>query len=144
MHADLLYHRLLAQEGAIEGARKAGTPIPHFPSINSPDQTPTYPTADSKAKPLKPNKKDELPELSDFLKGKLQPHKEDSLRRKLKDMNSLEREMEERSVLEEYRMSMEVAEDFVYHRDKMVEGRKERRTKGKATTFDVVSGWFGW
>ena len=144
MHADLLYHRLLAQEKAIETAQKAGSPIPSFPPINSPDQTPKYPAEDFRLASQNKTQVDELPELPEYLRGKLQPHKEDSLRRRLKDMTPVERELEERSVLGEYHMSIEAAGEFVRHRDTIVEGRQKRRDEGRATTFDVISGWFGW
>lgn len=144
MHADLLYHRLLAQEKAIETAQKAGSPIPQFPPINSPDQTPKYPVEDSKLASQNKTQADELPELSEFLRGKLQPHTEDALRRRLKDMTPAERELEERSMLGEYNMSIEAAGEFVRHRDTIVEGRQKRRVEGHATTFDTISGWFGW
>ena len=140
MHADTLYHRMLAQEKAVEEAKAAGEPIPTFPSILSPNQTPIS-TPESAGVPLAP---DGLPPLSPETLRVMKPEAALGLRKKLKGMDRYAREAEERAVVAELLSAIDTAGEIGMLNSEVADGRKKRREEGKATVGDTVSGWFGW
>ena len=139
MHADTLYHRMLAQEAAIEEAKATGLPTPAFAPILSPEKPAT---SSATAAPFAENGDAEEGEveLSATTKALLRPESQGKLLTRLKELPLSEREVEERSVQMEARASQEIGE-----RVKQVEeGRKRRREEGNASIGDTISGWFGW
>lgn len=151
MHADTLYHRMLAQEKATDEAKAAGQPAPTFAPILSGDtassSSPKSPTTDPPAPapspsapiPSKDKKAKELP-LQQTTQSLLTPQAQQSLRERLKDLTPVEREVEERSVQMEARAVGEMSAQV----KQVEEGRKKRREEGNGTVGDTVSGWFGW
>lgn len=154
MHADTLYHRMLAQEKVIERAKAAGRPEPAFePILGSETAFSGPPTTYTPNESLKPNsatattthtttasEKDTLPPLSPTTKSLLNPASQQKLRERMKDMSTHERELEERSV----QMEARTASDIVGRFKEVEEGRKKRRDAGVASAADTVAGWFGW
>ena len=147
MHADTLYHRMLAQEAAIEEAKTSGLPTPTFAPILSPEKPqstsqqlpqPTTPTSSSSAASVAETGDAEL-ELSATTKALLRPESQGNLLKRLKELPPSEREVEERSVQMEARASREIGERV----REVEEGRKKRREEGKASVGDTISGWFG-
>ena len=147
MHADTLYHRMLAQEAAIEEAKTSGLPTPTFAPILSPEKPrstsqqlpqPTTPASSSSAASVAETGDAEL-ELSATTKALLRPESQEELLKKLKKLPPSEREVEERSVQMEARASREIAERV----RQVEEGRKKRREEGKASVGDTINGWFG-
>ena len=151
MHADTLYHRMLAQEAAIEEAKTSGLPTPTFAPILSPEkpqstsqQLPQPTTLSSSssssaaAAPIADAGDAEL-ELSATTKALLRPESQGNLLKRLKELPPSEREVEERSVQMEARASREIGERV----REVEEGRKKRREEGKASVGDTISGWFG-
>ncbi|KAG4216841.1 hypothetical protein PC116_g34678, partial [Phytophthora cactorum] len=63
MHADTLYHRMLAQEAEITAAREEGRPIPQFP--------PLIPRLDQRQQTQQPIEEDLTPEQQETLKARL-------------------------------------------------------------------------
>ena len=152
MHADTLYHRMLAQEAATQEAKASGLPAPAFAPILSAEkpistsQSQPQPTAVSSAAaialPIAEPLDAESGEfsLSPTTKALLRPESQEKLLKKLKEMPPSEREVEERSVQMEAQASREISERV----RQVEEGRKRRREEGTASTGDTISGWFGW
>lgn len=157
MHADTLYHRMLAQEAALESAKAAGQPEPSFPPFLAPEtasnprstsqiqpattnpstsKSPTAASTSSKASP----KDESLPTLSATTQSFLNAASQQKLRERLKDLSPYERELEERSV----QMEARTAADLGQRMNEVGEGRKKRREEGNGTAADTVAGWFGW
>ncbi|KAL6716597.1 hypothetical protein ACLMJK_006164 [Lecanora helva] len=151
MHADTLYHRMLAQEKAAEEAKAAGQPVPQFEPILTPEAGTNVPTIPSNVNvpPHTPGnnttmssetQSEGLPTLSPVTQSLLNQEAQLKLQEYMKKLTPIERELHERSVQAEARNAQEIAA-----RVKLVdEGRKKRREEGKATTGDTISGWFGW
>ena len=152
MHADTLYHRMLAQEAATQEAKASGLPAPSFAPILSAEkpistsQPQRQPTAVSStaatALPIAEPLDAESGEfsLSPTTKALLRPESQEKLLKKLNEMPPSEREVEERSVQMEAQASREISERV----RQVEEGRKRRREEGTASTGDTISGWFGW
>lgn len=129
MHADTLYHRMLAQERATAAAEAAGDPTPSFPPILSP--SPPSPFQNPQPQPA--DKSDPL-----------SPSARMALTKRLKDLPSAEREVEERAVSMEAKAGERVGRELGNLWEERGKKRKERREKGEATVGDTISGWFGW
>ena len=154
MHADTLYHRMLAQEKVVEEAKAAGLPAPEFPPILasqggaavSPVQSPNTscpPVSSSQmtaAKNRKEKEVEELHPLSPETQAVVKPELRQKVRERLKTMTPAEREVEERSI----QMEAKTARDIALRMGAVAEGRKKRREEGKGTAADTLAGWFGW
>ena len=138
MHADTLYHRMLAQEAAIEEAKATGLPAPTFAPILSPEKPTTSSAAAAPVAEAGDSEKGEV-ELSATTKALLRPESQGKLLKRLKEMPPSEREVEERSVQMEARASQEIGE-----RVRQVEEGRKKRKEGNASIGDTISGWFGW
>lgn len=142
MHADTLYHRMLAQEAAAQEAKAAGLPEPQFapilPSVSR-STTPTPATIGITPAPAPPSK-DDLPSLTPETQDLLNPASQAALRERLKTMTPTERELEERAVIMEAKEACETGK----HVTDIMGLRKKRRDEGNATVGDTISGWFGW
>lgn len=121
MHADTLYHRMLAQERAIRDAESAGLPPPHFPPILSSSSS-SVSTATADPLSLAARK---------------------SLEERLKDMPREEAEVEERAVAMEAKQDEDVGREIGGLWEGRARERRERREKGEGTFGDWVSGLFG-
>ena len=150
MHADTLYHRMLAQEAAAKEAKAAGLPEPQFasilPSVSksttarpiSSDTTPiSKPTTPA---PAAAASKDDLPPLMPETETLLNPASQAALRERLKTMTPTERELEERGVIMDAKAASETGKQVT----DILGQKKKRREEGKATAADTISGWFGW
>ncbi len=138
MKADTLYHRMLAQEKAVEEAKAAGRPVPTFPPIlSSSAATPQDPVATSSPSQMD---KDELPPLSQGTAAYLTPESAMALRKRLKKLDPLEREAEQSSVIAE----MEAAKETVRHIDDIRGAKDKRKQEGREPPEDRVKGWFTW
>lgn len=148
MHADTLYHRMLAQEAATAEAKAAGLPEPQFaPILSSVSKPPTatpVPNNDNNntttAAPLPASPKDDVPPLMPETQTLLSPASQATLRERLKAMTPIERELEERAVIMEAKTAKETGKQVT----DIIGQRKKRREDGKATAGDTISGWFGW
>ena len=144
MHADALYHRMLAQEAATAEAKAAGLPEPHFAPIlanaNTPTPTPPNNNNTNNYSDTAPISKDDVPPLTAETRELLTPASQAGLRERMKGMTAAERELEERGVLMEARAANETSKQMTG----IMEERKKRRENGTATMEDTISGWFGW
>ncbi|KAG8533180.1 uncharacterized protein KY384_001963 [Bacidia gigantensis] len=144
MHADMLYHRMLDQEKAIEEAQKAGKPIPEFDSLEPASQA-----LKGQMQPPGPVtgailEIDGLPQLSQDTKELLTPEAQLALRRKLKGVNPIEREVLEKSTVSDMMSALQTGDDFLEIRSRMTVARRKRRAEGKGSMSDTISGWLGW
>ncbi|KAL9065484.1 MAG: hypothetical protein Q9161_008189 [Pseudevernia consocians] len=149
MHADTLYHRMLAQEAATAEAKAAGLPEPHFAPLLSSVSKPTTATSvlnhdnttTTAAAPLPASSKDDdMPPLMSETQKLLSAASQASLKERLKALTPAERELEERAVIMEAKTAMETGKQVT----DIIGQRKKRREDGTATAGDTISGWFGW
>ncbi len=173
MHADTLYHRMLAQEKAIETAKAAGQPIPTFPAILPPNnndkrpqifRTATVSAATAAAAapvaslsgqpqpqtPAEINRaavvaaqEKALPILDPEVERKLRPEAAMSLRKRLKGLSAYEREVEQRSTLTEIEDAIQTSQQIQDLRDEARQRRKEAG-QGRGEWGDFLVKWFGW
>lgn len=129
MHADTLYHRMLAQESAIEAAREAGQPAPQFPPLLSskPKLGASTPSLDSNR--LQP---------SDLPKGV-----QAAFSKRLEGLSEGERELEERAIKAEIQAGEQVAGRLGTIFERQAEEKKARKEQGKETIGDRLSSIFG-
>ena len=154
MHADALYQRLLTQERAIDAAKAAGEAVPTFPSILSTlsAQTPSHPPVSSSPSsetfsqlsdptPLPKSEPQTIKDQSD----PLSPTARAVLMERLKKLPTAEeRELEERAITMEARMSLRTGSEITRLSTAQKAHRKERREKGVGSITDKIIGWFGW
>ena len=163
MHADTLYHRMLAQEAAVADAKAAGLPEPQFPpmlpsvSVSTPSTTAAPVPANEvttaisalssppESAPVSSSSSskdgdDGLPQLMPETRKLLKPSAQAALRERMKDMSPTERELEEKGMLMSVKTNRETGKLMM----DINEERKKRREEGKATLGDNISAWFGW
>lgn len=144
MHADTLYHRMLAQEAAIKEAEAAGRPVPTFPSIHSADQTPLPPSTNTPAASASSGAGTEgLPALSPATVKALNPEAAMALRRKMKDLDPFARDAEERATMAELRAAGDAAREVKRFTGTADKEREKRGEKGTEAAKGTVGGWFG-
>jgi hypothetical protein len=121
MHADTLYHRMLAQEGAIEKAKAEGLPVPSFPPLlsNAGKSTTQIPQPDNKTKPSE-------------LKASVQT----GMKKRLEGLNEEERLVEERAIKAEIQAAEQVAGRLGSIYAEQDEERKKRKEQGRETIAD--------
>jgi len=138
MHADTLYHRMLEQEKAIQGAKAAGLPVPQFPPI-----VPSMSTA-APATAAYTQAAETLPEEDRITLDKLRPSIQAKLKKRLKGLNADQKELEEKAINAEIEAGDKLARDVTTLFEQQAQSRKERREQGKDTWTDKISGVFGW
>ncbi|KAI4110114.1 MAG: hypothetical protein L6R37_000007 [Teloschistes peruensis] len=165
MHADKLYHTMLARERAVSLARASNAPIPQFPPLfTSPTHSPHFPHSpntttapyyrphpSSPAPPPIPASTDpRLQNLSyeqaktTYLKS-LRPEIRPALERDWdrKGLTAEEKMVEARALAMEAEAGIETADEVGGMIREAREKRRERRRRGEAGWGDWVSGWFG-
>ncbi|KAL9102659.1 MAG: hypothetical protein Q9163_002212 [Psora crenata] len=136
MRADTLYHRMLAQERAVEEAKAAGRPIPEFRSILSPDQRPLPTTTPTEASA------GDIPQLSPATIRALTPEAAAALRERMKPLDAFGREAEERSTMAELQAAADAS-----RRLNKVNDERRRKAKADRRGHDEEgndTGWFEW
>ncbi|KAI4188387.1 MAG: hypothetical protein L6R41_002170 [Letrouitia leprolyta] len=156
MHADTLYHRMLAQEAAVAEAKASNAPIPSFaplisepassPSENSTPTTSTgQPVSASAAATLESARPTSYEESIDTYLKRLKPN----IRQGLEEEWEKQKLTPEEKVLEAKAHAMEaeagvgVANQVGQMMQDAQKGREQRRKEGTATLGDLVSGWLG-
>ena len=126
MHADTLYHRMLAQEKAIEEAKAEGRPVPTFPPLLS------RPKPGEPANEHTPHRKKPI-EISDLRDKVQQP-----LNKRLDALEGEQRELEEQAIKAEIEAGTQVAERLdVLHKEQDL-ARQQRKEQGKQTFGDII------
>ncbi|KAH9906497.1 hypothetical protein F4778DRAFT_726313 [Xylariomycetidae sp. FL2044] len=122
MHADKLYHRMLAQQNEVEEAKKEGKPIPKFEPL-----VPKEPLAISGATGAA---------------EELTPGQQERLKARLEKVAEEDRAAEEQAFRAELRASAEVASKVQGLWKQQEEEREARKERGEATPWDKVAGAF--
>jgi len=122
MHADTLYHRMLAQEEAIQKAKTEGLPIPIFPPLLSSKgvkSSTQIPQADNKTEP-----------------SQLKTSVQKGMKKRLEGLNEEERLVEERAIKAEIQAAEQVAGRLGSIYAEQDEERKKRKEQGRETISD--------
>ncbi|KAL7620306.1 hypothetical protein AAE478_009299 [Parahypoxylon ruwenzoriense] len=135
MHADTLYHRMMAQEAEIAAARDAGLPVPKFPPLIPRAPAPA-PTAGEQIQQPKQQQQQhgEEEELTQEQLG--------VLKAKLKKVAEEDRVAEEEALRAEWRAKAEIAARVEGLWSQQERDRQARKERGEETMWDKVSGAF--
>ncbi|KAI0197686.1 hypothetical protein F4808DRAFT_438419 [Astrocystis sublimbata] len=127
MHADALYHRMLAQEEEAEAAKKEGRPIPKFtPIVPKPMITTTTTTTN----------------ISTTGSEELTPEQQETLKQRLEKVGEEDRAAETEAYKAEMRAKAEFAEKVQGLWRQQDRERQIRKEKGEETMWDRVAGVF--
>lgn len=143
MHADTLYHRMLAQERAIEDAKVAGKPIPEFAPIvtslpSSLQAASAHASTSSDAAAPSPSQPPD-PTIAD-----LKPSVQAQLAKRFKGLSPAQREVEEKAIAAEIAAGTILARQINQLYDRQAKEKSERKARGEQTWADMVNTWFGW
>ena len=153
MHADKLYHEMLAREEAINKAKKDGNQEPVFaPLLNNasaaeamgiarlPDtrQSPTQAIREAQSKPLPTDlpKKEGLDIYA--------ADKRKDIEKRLAGMNKAERELEIQLIVAESHASVEYAQKIRDYYEGEKAARVDRKERGRETFGDSIKRLWGW
>lgn len=132
MHADTLYHRMLDQEAAVEAAKAEGRPIPTFKPILT--KPPSKINSEEEEVPFEGNK---------LQPADLNPRVQKAMKKRLQDLNEVERELEERAIKAEIQAGEQVAGHLEELYAKQAEERRKRKEAGRETMGDRMAAWMG-
>lgn len=140
MHADTLYHRMLAQEKAVAEAEKEGKEMPKFePLLGKGGSSVTAAAAAASATAKK--EEPEIPKTSPLAKLPLDIQAQ--IKEKLEGLSGIERELQEKALAAEVSAGQEVKANLKdIYKDSNAE-RKNRVEEGNETIVDRVSSIFG-
>lgn len=140
IHADALFHRMLEQEAAIEKAKAEGKPVPAY-DFASGITLPKTPGAPAEATTSVTAAVAKLPPIGS------DPSIPEDLRKqwgeKLLKMPEAERPAEEAAMRAELAAHAEMSTRVTELRQAQAAAREQRKTEGKATIKDRISGLFG-
>lgn len=138
MHADTLYHRMLAQEKAIEEAKAAGQTVPTFPPIiqsSSSSRTPQHTSPSPDTSPTDDGR---------IRADQLTPAVQAQLKKRLEGLTGEEREVEEKAIVAEIAAGERLGRQIGVIYEEQAKTRQERKEKGQETFGDKIRGLFGW
>lgn len=135
MHADTLYHRMLAQEKAVAEAKAEGRAPPTFPPLMS--HRPKFAASPEAELAQKDVQDDGILKPSD-----LKPSIQEKFKERLKGLSPEQRELEQRAIKAEMRAGERVAEDLGNIYEKQAKERKMREETGKGTISDKLRSFF--
>ncbi|OAF58786.1 hypothetical protein VC83_06066 [Pseudogymnoascus destructans] len=140
MHADTLYHRMLAQEKAVQEAEKEGKEMPKFaPLLGKGGSSVTAVTAAEAA--AAKEQAPEIPKTSPLAKLPLDIQAQ--IKEKLEGLTGIERELQEKALAAEVSAGQEVKANLKdIYKDSNAE-RQKRVEEGNETIVDRVSSILG-
>lgn len=141
MHADTLYHRMLAQEKAVAEAEKEGKEMPKFaPLLENGESSVTAPATAAAATAAK-EEVPEIPKTSPLAKLPLDIQAQ--IKEKLEGLTGIERELQEKALAAEVSAGQEVKANLKHiYKDSNAE-RQKRVEEGNETIVDRVSSILG-
>ncbi|KAI9885446.1 MAG: hypothetical protein M1823_002752 [Watsoniomyces obsoletus] len=148
MHADKLYHRMLAQEALIEKAQEEGKPLPITdPLFTTPARPAISPQSSNNQTPPQGSSPSpgryEPPTDIETILAKLPPASRKRLEEQLKGISSpVEREIEAKAFMAEIQATNQTLKNLEMHRRELDEGIKRRAEKGQGTFGDWVTKTF--
>ncbi|KAI5864706.1 hypothetical protein GGS23DRAFT_619359 [Durotheca rogersii] len=145
MHADTLYHRMLAQEAEITAAKQAGLPAPAFPPLIP--RAPADPGHSIAARQRDPLPAREQPPHQRPRDGRVEdeeltPEQLAALKTRLSKVAEEDRAAEEEAIRGEWRAKAEVASKVEDLWSQQAREREARRLRGEETLWDKLSGAF--
>lgn len=140
MHADTLYHRMLAQEKAVQEAEKEGKELPKFAPLLEKGGSSVTATAAAAAAAAK-EEAPEIPKTSPLANLPLDIQAQ--IKEKLEGLSGIERELQEKALAAEVSAGQEVKANLKdIYKDSNAE-RQKRVEEGNETIVDRVSSIFG-
>ncbi|MCJ1356249.1 MAG: hypothetical protein MMC33_006243 [Icmadophila ericetorum] len=137
MHADTLYHRMIAQEAAVEAAKSASEPLPTFPPLLS---TP-LPRSQKPAVELYLDQAQKSTQPSISVE-ELKPAAKERFKERLKGLSEQEREVEEQAIRAEIAAGERLGRQIEGLREEEERQREKRRETGRRTFGDWVTDVF--
>lgn len=142
MHADKLYHEMLAREKKIAEAKEAGTEAPVFQPLIQPEQTTQAlgeNSAWSRARQQAAAQGNKFASLSSY-----SPERQAEIRERIKNMSEQEKEVELQLIAAENRAQLEYADRIQEKLEDERRSRADRRERGKETVGDSIKRLWGW
>jgi hypothetical protein len=141
MHADKLYHEMLAREKVIEEAKKEGGEVPVFPPLLQQDKVmQALGDGSAYAKARRRAQDEMLPtNLSAY-----PPEKQEEIKDRLKGLSVQQKEIEMQLIAAESRAQLEYVDLLKERFEEERVHRAERRERGRETVGDTIKRWSGW
>lgn len=141
MHADKLFHQMLAQEKMIEEAKKDGKAEPRFAPLFSPESL----SAAMKGQPV-PLETQSVsdPDARPAVWKELSEAARATMEERLKKKTGLARQVEMQTITAEIEADKEFGAEFGKVMDDERRSRHLRREQGKETIGDTIKRWWGW
>ncbi|KAK5678416.1 hypothetical protein LTS10_008859 [Elasticomyces elasticus] len=144
MHADRLYHEMLARETAAEEARKSGLEAPILPPLISRESATAALGADS-AYAQAEKRTEELGSSSGLKLADYTPERQEQIKKQLASLNTREeRELEMQLIAAERRAQLEIAERIQERFAEERKSRADRRERGRESVGDTIKRMWGW
>jgi len=141
MHADKLYHEMLAREREDEAAQKEGREVPALPPLISPEST-TKALGEESAWAKARQKALEMGEKNNL--SAYTPEKQERILKQIEGLSQRERELELQLIAAESRAQLEYADRIREQLQVEREHRHDRRDRGKETVGDTIKRLWGW
>ena len=141
MHADKLYHEMLAREEAAEEAKQADQPAPTFQPLIEPETTTAALGSDSAW--ARARQRAQEVGLSTNMSA-YGPEKQKQIQERIKGLSDQKRELELHLIAAESRAQLEYAEQIKEEMDEERRLRADRRERGKETIGDSIKRLAGW
>ncbi len=141
MHADKLYHEMLAREKAIEEAKQAGGEVPKFaPLLQTETVTQALGEESAYVRARRRARDEMLPtNLSAY-----SPDKQEEIKERLKGLSEQQKEIEMHLIAAESRAQLEYVDLLKAQREEERQHRAERRERGRETAGDTIKRLAGW
>ncbi|CZT16997.1 uncharacterized protein RCC_02829 [Ramularia collo-cygni] len=141
MHADTLYHEMLARERMQEEAKKEGLEPPVLPPLIQAERTTKALGQDSAWARARQRALESgaSPNLSAHT-----PVKQEQIRKRIQGMTKAEQELELQLIAAENRAQMEYAQQIEERLEEDRKHRADRRERGKETFGDSIKRLWGW
>ncbi|KAK0927320.1 hypothetical protein LTR91_003872 [Friedmanniomyces endolithicus] len=144
MHADRLYHEMLAREAAAEEARKSGMEAPVLPPLITKEST-TAALGTNSAWAEAHRRTESLGPSTGLNLSDYTPDRQEQIKKQLASLATREeRELEMQLIAAERRSQVEIAERIQERFLEEQKSRESRRERGKETVGDTIKRMWGW
>jgi len=141
MHADKLYHEMLAREEEAETAKKEGREVGALPPLIS-SESATKALGENSAWARARQKALESGETNRL--SAYTPQRQEQIKQQIAGLGEREKELELQLLAAESRAQVEYAEKIREQLDVEREHRRDRRERGKETVGDTIKRLWGW
>ncbi|KAK3117663.1 hypothetical protein LTR53_000792 [Teratosphaeriaceae sp. CCFEE 6253] len=144
MHADTLYHEMLAREERAEEARKQGLEVEKLPPLVTQESV-TQALGQDSAYARNLQRSRELGESSGLKLSDYTPERQEQIKKQLRSLRTPEeREVEMQLIAAERRSQLEIAERVREGWAEEQKSREGRRERGKENVGDTIKRLWGW